>query len=772
MEEGRKKEEKAENVEMEVLPLKNAAKRRKPKIQRKGSAVELEDSFAIGSFLYAASKGDGAEVAKMLSTGGVHINDGNYDNRTALHIACAEGHLEIVKYLVEAGADVNIQDRWGGTPLDDAISQGHDLIAKYLKESGALHGENSNFGLDLIHAASRGDVETVKRLVESGISVQSCDYDKRTPLHVAIDERHEDVVKYLLEKGADVHAKDKFGGTPHQEAHRTAVRLGKDPILEMLEAATGEVRDKKPFWHRFANGFFLTFPMWEIIFGVLFAIFVKYGDSDSGMLENATGIAEMNHYYPFYMDVHVMIFIGFGYLMTFLRKYGYTSVGFTFLIGAFTIQWYILVGAFFEQAISIGEFTKIDVNIPLLIRADFCAGAILISFGALLGKTSASQMLGICIFEAVLYSVNESIGLKLGIADVGGSMVIHVFGAYFGLAASAVMTPPEARGNNDNSANYRADLFSMIGTVFLWMYWPSFNAATAAAGVSQHRAVVNTVISISASCVVAFLSSQFIRNEKVFHMVDIQNATLAGGVAMGTSANMVIHPAVAILIGATAGFVSVFGFAKLQSFLEQRLGIHDTCGINNLHGMPGIIGAISGIIASRVADPTLYGEEQLAAVFPLMAERGPEKQAAYQLAYLAITLAIAIIGGTLTGVLVKGFMAVKRNFFLDSELWEVPSLETPYYFDKRGEINRNQDDIGNAKAYAGHLETKMAMLEQKLKKLESAKYPAETLRKRNLEPIVYQAQAPPVQQSLPNNATNLLLETLVEKVNILLNKNH
>lgn len=45
-------------------------------------------------------------------------------------------------------------------------------------------------------------------------------------------------------------------------------------------------------------------------------------------------------------------------------------------------------------------------------------------------------------------------------------MVIHTFGAFFGLAASAVITPASARGNKDNAAVYHSDLFSMIGTFF------------------------------------------------------------------------------------------------------------------------------------------------------------------------------------------------------------------------------------------------------------------------------------------------------------------
>lgn len=52
--------------------------------------------------------------------------------------------------------------------------------------------------------------------------------------------------------------------------------------------------------------------------------------------------------FPGFQDVHVMIFIGFGFLMTFLQKYGFGSVGFNFLIAAFSLQWATLMQGFFH----------------------------------------------------------------------------------------------------------------------------------------------------------------------------------------------------------------------------------------------------------------------------------------------------------------------------------------------------------------------------------------------------------------------------------------
>ena len=51
---------------------------------------------------------------------------------------------------------------------------------------------------------------------------------------------------------------------------------------------------------------------------------------------------------PVFQDVHVMIFIGFGFLMTFLKRYGLSAISLNMLISAFAIQWTILVSGFFH----------------------------------------------------------------------------------------------------------------------------------------------------------------------------------------------------------------------------------------------------------------------------------------------------------------------------------------------------------------------------------------------------------------------------------------
>jgi ammonium transporter Rh len=312
-----------------------------------------------------------------------------------------------------------------------------------------------------------------------------------------------------------------------------------------------------------------------------------------------------------------------------------------------------------------------------LINSDFASAAVLISFGAVLGKVSALQLLIMAMIEVVIYEVNEYIVLdRLHVTDVGDSMVVHAFGAYFGLAVAAIQAIHNRheleKAEDKEGSIYHSDLFSMIGTIFLWLFWPSFNAGTAV-DEGQVRAIVNTYYSLTASCIVAFAISSFVTKDK-FNMVHIQNSTLAGGVAIGTLADMIIQPWAAILVGGVAGVISVLGFRYLTPFLSKRLHIHDTCGVNNLHGMPGIISGLGAILAAGLATDELY-KDGLHKIFT--EDRTVGQQAGYQAAGLAISLAMGLGGGIFTGLILLIPIwdePTSDRIFDDAETWLMPPL--------------------------------------------------------------------------------------------------
>lgn len=63
-----------------------------------------------------------------------------------------------------------------------------------------------------------------------------------------------------------------------------------------------------------------------------------------------------------FQDVHVMIFVGFGFLMTFLKRYGFGAVGFNFLIAAFGLQWALLMQGWFHSLDPADGYIKIGIE--------------------------------------------------------------------------------------------------------------------------------------------------------------------------------------------------------------------------------------------------------------------------------------------------------------------------------------------------------------------------------------------------------------------------
>ncbi|KAL5019942.1 hypothetical protein ScPMuIL_002834 [Solemya velum] len=333
------------------------------------------------------------------------------------------------------------------------------------------------------------------------------------------------------------------------------------------------------------------------------------------------------------------------------------------------------------------------------------------------------------MIEIAIFGLNEWIGVKhLQAVDIGGSMFVHAFGAYFGLAVSRVNDNRKVNDSKNEGTVVHSDLFSMIGTIFLWLFWPSFNSALAA-GDDQHRAVINTYLALAACCMTTFAISSLVDKHGKFDMVHIQNATLAGGVAVGTTADMMIEPYGALLIGSLAGFLSTVGYKYITPFLNTKLRVHDTCGVNNLHGMPAIFAGIAGAVASSLATTDNYGLS-LYESFPARAPvngsaayidltgniqvdpglgRSAGQQAGYQMAALVVTVVIAIVGGLLTGLVIRLVPNLgkpgEQQFFDDEKYWNLPEVEhTLDHAQQNGShgINESELDESRTPIFRGH----------------------------------------------------------------------
>uniref|UniRef100_A0A672IJ50 Euchromatic histone-lysine N-methyltransferase 2 n=1 Tax=Salarias fasciatus TaxID=181472 RepID=A0A672IJ50_SALFA len=158
----------------------------------------------------AAKQGEVQRVLLMLMEGiDPTYQPDSQNRRSALHAAAQRGLLEVCYMLVQAGAQVDAQDKDMRTPLLEAIINNHIEVARYLIQNGACVYHTDGY-TGLHHAAKLGNLETVNMLLETGqVDVNAQDSGGWTPIIWAAEHKHVDVIKSLLNRGADVTINDK-----------------------------------------------------------------------------------------------------------------------------------------------------------------------------------------------------------------------------------------------------------------------------------------------------------------------------------------------------------------------------------------------------------------------------------------------------------------------------------------------------------------------------------------------------------------------------------
>jgi ammonium transporter Rh len=143
--------------------------------------------------------------------------------------------------------------------------------------------------------------------------------------------------------------------------------------------------------------------------------------------------------------------------------------------------------------------------------------------------------------------------------------------------------------------------------------------------------------------------------------------------AVGTVADKVILPAGAMVVGSLAGILSTTGFHLIKPAL-QKFRVHDTCGVNNLHGMPGLLAGIFGIILALFPTFSRHSDNLLATCWH-SDQRSYLVQFGYQTLALVSTIIIAVASGLLTGAILRLPILnddFPSSYFNDYQHWETP----------------------------------------------------------------------------------------------------
>jgi ammonium transporter Rh len=385
---------------------------------------------------------------------------------------------------------------------------------------------------------------------------------------------------------------------------------------------------------------------WLLVSMVLFMVAVPVlacaanDPSDAGL----AGIRLVQQY-NFSIHILAMLLVGFAFVFVFLRNYGYGAATATYIVVAAGLPLYMLIR-------SIGCISAEPVasnTIKSLLLAEFAVASALIAMGVILGRIRIYQYAILAAVFIPAYMVNEwlvldgALGFTKGFMDAAGSVVLHAFGAYFGIGMSLVISNEHHRSAPVDS-DTTSDRFSMLGSMMFWLFWPSFCCALVPFSQFEQTAI-NTVLALCGATLTTFVLSAILRKGKIA-VGDMANAVLAGGVSIGATCNVVTEWQ-ALFIGACAGILSVTGFAIVQPYLLKKFKILDSAGIHNLHGMPGLLGGLAAVAA-----------------VPSVAKA--------QLSGIVVTVVLAFVTGLAGGFILKATGA-KKELYQDKEEFSVPA---------------------------------------------------------------------------------------------------
>ena len=171
-----------------------------------GARVEAKTNGGMTALMVAAFGGY-ADAVTVLLAGKADVAAVDNQHRTALMAASASGDAAAVEALLSSGADVAAVDAGGGTALTYAASQGHAAVVAALQKHGAKPTP-----LELTMAASACQPEMVRAMLAAGLPVNGIE-GRVPPLVAAAGENCVEVVRLLLDRGANVDAADHDGWT-------------------------------------------------------------------------------------------------------------------------------------------------------------------------------------------------------------------------------------------------------------------------------------------------------------------------------------------------------------------------------------------------------------------------------------------------------------------------------------------------------------------------------------------------------------------------------
>ena len=376
-----------------------------------------------------------------------------------------------------------------------------------------------------------------------------------------------------------------------------------------------------------------------LYFGMLAVPACAYGVDAASAAAGAAALDGdlLNESFKFLKNIGIWFMLMLvAFLMLFIRKFEWGVCLAVLLSAASSYVVYAAIQQF---------FFGLPWNQDLMINAVICAITYVIAIGVFLGTVKQwHYFIGGMAF-AVVYSLVQWLVLNVEImgataVDDGGSIMVHMCAAYFGLGVCLALRCKEAFDEPMYTTTHSVS-FVWLASMLLWVLWPTFvcgllNMEDFALGtMTCYMAGIGSVVSAYFVCMAC---------QKKVNPLTYTYAMLAGPVAIGAPL-LQVGPWGALLIGIIAGIVSALCFIYLQSWLCSKLGVLDVMGVHNLHGMAGWTGAFSCAFVLAIA--------------------GNGAAAAADVALAVIVFVVSVLGGLVTGLVIKLLKGRPMEMFSD-----------------------------------------------------------------------------------------------------------
>ncbi|KAJ3101504.1 hypothetical protein HDU97_001319 [Phlyctochytrium planicorne] len=161
--------------------------------------------------LLMATRNSKVEIVEYLLKSGFSANTQNYEGCSPLHLTAILSSIPIAELLISHSADVNLPDRKGNTPLIVASSHSNLAIVDFLLSRSASVNSRNASGLTALHVTT--SLPILETLLKHGADVEAMSHEGLTPLLYHCQLGRMEIVKGLIEYGADLRVRDLGGRT-------------------------------------------------------------------------------------------------------------------------------------------------------------------------------------------------------------------------------------------------------------------------------------------------------------------------------------------------------------------------------------------------------------------------------------------------------------------------------------------------------------------------------------------------------------------------------